>query len=218
MATYTDLFTGVNGTALDTYDATWVFIDGEGHDYFGLTNSGTAAGALFAGGNAVKIFRYNVSITQDQFVEFIVENIGSTFDGVNLFCLLLRTDTGTTNSNHYRLHVQDDNSDGGLHTFEIYKTTTGTPSIMGASFTAALTNGDVVRFQATGGATTTLVVKINGTTVGTRTDSTSPFTSGQFGIGGTKPSGIRASAATGGDLSAPSVSAATLGQFIGVMQ
>jgi len=53
---------------------------------------------------------------------------------------------------------------------------------LGATFTVStLVAGDVIRLSATGTSTTTLEVFVNGISQGTRTDSTSPYTSGQPG-------------------------------------
>lgn len=200
MATYTDTFTGTAGTALDTYNSTWVFIDGDGHDYYGIVG-GTAAGTLFSGTSAKNVYRYNNTVGADQYVEIVIENIGSMFDGSNMCILVARADTGTTSSNHYQLRILDDAVNGASHGFELYKVVSGTPSILGSAFSGTLSNGDTVRLEVTGTTTTTFVTKINGTQIDSRSDSSSPHTSGQVGIGGAKTSGGRAASWGGGDLS-----------------
>lgn len=199
MADYTDAFTGTNGTDLATYNSTWVLIGGDGVGYYGI--NGNAAQTLFTGTNADNTYRYNNTAGQDQYSQGVIDNLGGS---QSAFCLLLlRADTGTTSSNHYKLSVDESsNGNGGTKTFSVYKVTSGTPALIGSTFTSAVSNGDTIRFEATGGATTTLVTKLNGTQIDSRSDSTSPFTSGQVGIGGAKPSGIRWASWGGGDISA----------------
>lgn len=202
MATYSDTFTNTAGTVLASHNASWVFVAGDGAAYYGIVG-GTAAGTLFSGTSQRNLFRYNAAVGVDQFGEFVVENTGVQFDTAITAILLLRSSTDASpNQDHYRLEVQDNGANGSSHNFLIFKVTDGTPVQIGATFTNALSNGDTVRFEATGTSTTTLVTKINGTQIDSRTDSTSPFTSGQIGIGGAKPSGMRMASWSGGDLSA----------------
>lgn len=68
-------------------------------------------------------------------------------------------------------------------TLKINKDTGGTFATLGADFTiTSLVSGDIVKITATGGATTTLEIFVNGSSIGTRTDSSSPFTTGSAGI------------------------------------
>lgn len=65
-------------------------------------------------------------------------------------------------------------------TVTIYKVSGGSPSAMGANFTiTAVASGDTIGLEATGTSTTTITLYRNGVSQGTRTDSTSPHTSGQ---------------------------------------
>ena len=197
MATYSDSFTGTNGTDLATYSSTWVLIGGDGVGYYGI--NGDAAQTLFSGTNADNTYRYNNTAGQDQYSEGIAENLGGF---QSAFCLLLvRADTGTSSSNHYKLAIDEGGSgNGASKTFSVYKVTSGTPALVGSTFSSTVSNGDTITFEATGGATTTLVTKKNGTQIDSRTDSTSAFTSGQVGIGGAKTSGIRWASWGGGDI------------------
>lgn len=198
MADYTDTFTGTNGTDLATYNSTWVLIGGDGVGYYGI--NGNAAQTLFSGTNPDNTYRYNNTAGQDQYSEGIVDNLGGSLDSRNV--LIVRADTGTSSSNHYKLVIEESSTgNGGTKNFLLYKTTTGTPAQIGSTFTAAVSNGDTIRLEATGGATTTLATKVNGSQIDSRTDSSSPFTSGQVGIGGAKTGGIRWASWGGGDIS-----------------
>lgn len=203
MATYSDSFTNTAGTVLHTHNALWVFVAGDGAAYYGIAG-GTDAGTLFAGTSVRNIFRYDVSVGADQFGEFVVAGTGTQFDTGLKALLVLRssTDAGPNHDNYF-LEVQDNGANGASHNFLVFKTVNGTMSQVGTTFTANLSNGDTVRFEATGTTTTTLVTKLNGTQIDSRTDSSSPHTSGQIGIGGSKPSGLRMASWSGGDLSAP---------------
>lgn len=214
MATYSDTFTGTNGTALNAYLATWVYINGDGAAYYGITTN--AAATLFSGTSAFNTYRYNNTFAQDQYSECVIGNLGGNLDPVVI--LIVRADTGTTSSNHYRLHILESNTgNGGSKTFQLYKVTAGTPTLIGSSFTSTVSNGDTIRLEATGGATTTLVTKKNGTQIDSRTDSSSAFTSGQCGIGGQKTSGIRADSWGGGDLAAASAIGAAANYYSSII-
>lgn len=218
MATYSDSFTGSASTALATYNSTWVFVDGDGAAYYGIVSTGTAAGVLFTGASAKNIFRYNDTVGADQFSEFVVVNCGVSFDPTLLAILVLRSSTDTSpNHDHYRLEIEDGPASGASHNFLIYKVTNGTAVQIGSTFTATLANGDAVRFQATGTTTTTLVTKVNGTQVDSRTDSSSAFTSGQVGIGGARPGGMRMASWTGGDLAAASAIGAAANYYSSII-
>jgi len=205
MATYSDSFTGTASTALATYNSTWVYVSGDGAAYYGITSTGVDAGVLFTGTSAKNIFRYNNTVGADQFSEFVVVNCGSAFDPVMTAILVLRSSTDSSpNQDHYRLEVQDNAASGSAHNFLVYKVVNGTATQLGSTISNTLANGDTIRFEATGTTTTSLVVKRNGSQLGsTFTDSSSPHTSGQVGIGGSRPSGIRMASWSGGDLSAP---------------
>lgn len=73
-----------------------------------------------------------------------------------------------------------------LTTLTIYKCTdSGTLGFaaLGASFTiSSVSVGDTIGISATGTSTTTLEAFLNGVSLGTRIDSSSPFTNGQPGI------------------------------------
>lgn len=203
MATYSDSFTNTAGTVLHTHNVLWVFVAGDGAAYYGIA-AGTGAGTLFTGTSVRNIFRYDVSVGADQFSEFVVENTGAQFDGNIKALIVLRSSTDASpNHDNYFLEVQDNGANGASHNFLVFKTVNGTMSQVGTTFTANLSNGDTVRFEATGTTTTTLVTKLNGTQIDSRTDSSSPHTSGQIGIGGARPSGMRMASWSGGDLSAP---------------
>lgn len=198
MADYTDAFTGTDGTDLHAYNTLWVLIGGDGVGYYGINSN--CAQTLFGGTAPDNTYRYNNTAGQDQYAKGIVDNLGGSLDSRNV--LILRADTGTSSSNHYKLVVDEASTgNGGTKVFSVYKVTSGTPALIGSTFTSAVSNGDEIRFEATGGATTTLVTKKNGTQIDSRTDSSSAFTSGQVGIGGAKTGGIRWASWGGGDIS-----------------
>jgi hypothetical protein len=64
----------------------------------------------------------------------------------------------------------------------IFKYSSGTGVKQGADISVSFAAGDILKLTATGGATTTLEVFKNGVSQGTRTDSTSAFTSGFAGV------------------------------------
>jgi hypothetical protein len=68
-------------------------------------------------------------------------------------------------------------------TTAIRKITSGSSSQL-ATTSATLAAGDVLRIEVTGSSPAALVVKINGTSVLTYDDSSSPFTSGEAGMSG----------------------------------
>lgn len=68
-------------------------------------------------------------------------------------------------------------------TIQIYKLTAGSFSQLGTDISVtAFVIGDTLSIGATGTSTTTLTAYRNGSSVGTKTDSSSPITSGQPGI------------------------------------
>jgi len=72
-----------------------------------------------------------------------------------------------------------------LTTLEFYKVTdSGSISLvkMGASVTVGSMSSPTLKLTATGGATTTIEGFLNGSSIGTRDDSSSPYTSGQPGL------------------------------------
>lgn len=210
MATYSDSFTNTAGTVLNTHNALWVFVAGDGAAYYGIVG-GTTAGTLFTGTSQKNYFRYNNTAADDQYGEFVVDSTGTQFDGGIRALLVLRSSTDASpNNDCYYLETQDNGANGGSHNFLVFKVVNGTHTQIGSTFTNALSNGDTVRFEASGSATTTLVTKVNGTQIDSRTDSSSPHTSGQIGIGGSKPGGMRMASWAGGDLAtAPVISSPT---------
>lgn len=65
---------------------------------------------------------------------------------------------------------------------QVVKLTAGVPTAMGSNFAVGDVRGLVFRLEAAGTSTTTLSVYLNGTLLGTRADSTSPYTSGAPGL------------------------------------
>lgn len=202
MATYTDTFTGSNGTALATYSANWTFITADSGDasLFGITNSGTAAGALFSA-TALTIFRsVHGSYANDQYSEVVIENINALSSNATTYELAVMVrvsaDTGA-GADCYALGIVDDASNGGTHSFALLSVLNNTVTVLGSAFTSTLSNGDTIRLEVSG---TTLTAKKNGSTIGTpQTDAN--LASGNAGIGGGRHSGsIRATSWAGGDL------------------
>jgi hypothetical protein len=72
----------------------------------------------------------------------------------------------------------------GTGSITLYKVTNngGTFTTMGAVFETTINTGDILTLKATGTSTTTLEIFLNGSSLGTRTDSSTPHTSGQPGI------------------------------------
>lgn len=85
---------------------------------------------------------------------------------------------GSTSASQFYLY---DVQGGAANQSGIYKYG-GTYVVIGALFGAAATVGHTYRIESTGSGTTTLTVKDNGVTVTTRTDASSPFTSGRPGV------------------------------------
>lgn len=80
-------------------------------------------------------------------------------------------------------------------TIYVQKSTAGVRATMGATFPYTFAMGDKIELDASGSSTVTLTLLINGVSQGTRTDSSSPFATGNPGIVmfGAGPSSLSAS-------------------------
>lgn len=100
--------------------------------------------------------------------------------------------------------VADDNAPG----YRFYKNSQSGGAVvqtqLGVEVTSpAPANGDTIKLTATGTSTTTLECFVNGGSIGTRTDSTAPYTSGTVGFVVTDSgfNGFKITSFTGGDSS-----------------
>ncbi len=88
----------------------------------------------------------------------------------------VRVGAGAGNGTFYAAIVNDGS------TIRVKKWVDTTESQLGADITTTISVNDVVRIEASGTSTTTLTIKVNGSTIDTRTDSTSPITTGKAGF------------------------------------
>jgi hypothetical protein len=123
----------------------------------------TVAAALYSGG----------AFANDQYSQVVLASGGNDDAGV-----LLRF-ASLTAANGYVVAFS-----ASLDYIIVWKVTAdgATWTQLGAAFYPAIAVGDTVKASVSGSSTVTIEVFLNGTSQGTRTDSSSPYTSGYAGI------------------------------------
>jgi hypothetical protein len=181
----------------------------------GMNTACTDSGSMYWSGTG--------SFTADQYASAVIT--GWDFQSTSYVAAVLCRASGTTTQNSsqpglqnfYAAVVCDDQGSGSGHTCAIVKVVNGSASTLGATVNLTYTNGDTVEMECTGSSTVTLNFFQNGVSQFTRTDSSSPITSGSPGImlsgGGI---GVRASSWEGGNVTAaPAVSLVNLERGLG---
>jgi hypothetical protein len=177
----TDSFTGTNGTALQTYSSNW-----------GINAGGfvinTNAFAPASGGNECGARWTADSFNNDQYAQCVL----TAKEGTTNFAAGIGVRHAAAGTATYYGYYQD----GGGNGF-CFKNVAGTWTLLGAAFSSAATS-TTLRLEANG---TTLTVKHNGASQGTRTDSS--ITSGAAGVTGySNSTSMRADDWEGGNLAA----------------
>lgn len=156
----TDSFTASDGTALTTYSANWTLNSGN----FDIQSNSLRSNT---GGTETAAHWDADAFNADQYAQCVasVLDTGSGRVGVAVRC-----NTGGT-ANYYGAYWSSASC-------EVFKVVSGVFTQLGAAFSAPSTN-DVVRLEVSG---TTLTLKYNGSSQGTRTDS--DLASGAAGVSG----------------------------------
>lgn len=162
----TDVFTAANGTALTTYSASWSLNAG---NFSIQTNALAANGAAATTETAA---RWNAdAFPADQYAQGVLSALSATVNANIGIGVRIATDNS---ANYYGLYYDDDTGDT-----LIFKVVAGVWTQLGAAFTAVRAVNDILRLEVSG---TTLTYKLNGTSQGTRTDSS--LSSGSAGVVG----------------------------------
>ena len=163
MAIATDAFTDTNGVQLTAHGTAWTSLTG--------TNTpDIQSNALAPDAVDADQFCYNNSITPgaDQYAQ-----IKATGDFVTGFSIGPAIRLSTSAITGYFIFHQS-------NMWELWKVVNDSYTKLGTA-SRSLTANDVLRLEATGTTTTTIVFKVNGSTITTVADSSSPITSGRVG-------------------------------------
>ena len=162
---YSDTFTGSNGTALATHDANWTSLPGYATTNVTIQSNMAETGNYATGGGF-----YNAS-TAD--ISQAVFKGAPTSSYVSKF-ITVRAGAGTLGYEVYFNYF--------LNPSNVVLTKNGTYQDTWVISTLDLTVDHTIKLTATGTSTTTLELFIDGASQGTKTDSSSPITSGHPGF------------------------------------
>lgn len=177
MADFLDNFTGASVSlpshTADTGQA-WATVGG------GVYDAGTSGtGSIFSGSGLA--FAIDLSAWAPAAADYKAQFTAKRFSAVGEIGVLVRTATtgaGIANLSGYMLRWYETGA-----AYQIYKIVSGVFTQLGTDFSGTCADGDVILLDVAGSGTTTLTLKKNGTTLGTRTDSSSPITAaGLLGV------------------------------------
>ena len=167
---FTDAFTDSNGVAVHTHNARWVVAIGN----FQVETNALAANGAAATTQCLMYYDETVdgdTLTADQYSEYTIGAVAAVVNAnIGGACRLQKDSVG----NGYSCYYSEDTNDTLMLKF-----VAGTPTQLGAAFTAARVANDVCRLEFVGNVGN---YKVAGVSQGTRTDST--FTTGNPGGSG----------------------------------
>lgn len=130
-----------------------------------------------AGGNQYAFWNAHTPAA-NQFSQAVVRSVASSSRNVRVTCRA----GGLTDSTYDHYHINTDGASGEGHT-QLNKVVDGSVTML-VAYATTTTAGDVIRIECSGTSPTTIKFLKNGMQIGSDyVDSSSPLTSGQYGIG-----------------------------------